>query len=411
MYSPGKANGLFKTVHSDSSAARILIVDDTPENLDVLGGILRGEYQVKVALNGPRALKIATSDAAPDLILLDVMMPEVDGHEVCRQLKASPKTQDIPIIFVTARTEVEDEAKGFELGAVDYITKPVSPAIVLARVRTHLALRRARRKMEDLSTKLARYLSPQIYQSIFEGRQDARIGGRRRKLTVFFSDIVQFTRQTEAMEPEDLAYILNSYLNRMSALVEQYGGTLDKFIGDAVLVFFGDPESRGEKEDALSCVRMALEMMRTLSELSEQWQTKGIAKEFEVRVGITTGFSTVGNFGSDERMTYTIIGNQVNLANRLQAAAKPGEILIAHETWLLVKDEIECIPQEPIYVKGFERPIQTYIVRGKIGATYQERHLEESCDGFSLSLDPAAVKPEQKAEIIGKLKAALDRLK
>lgn len=389
----------------------VLIVDDAPENIEILAGILRASYQVKVAVNGARALQIAVSSAPPELILLDVMMPEMDGHEVCRRLKADPATRDIPVIFVTARAEVEDEALGFELGAVDYITKPISAPIVLARVRTQLALKQARQRMADLSAKLSRYLSPQIYQSIFEGKQDARIGSSRKKLTVFFSDIVQFTRQTEGMEPEDLAFILNSYLNRMSALVNRHNGTLDKFIGDAVLVFFGDPESRGAKDDALACVRMALDMMRALPELNEEWRGKGIAKGFEVRMGLTTGFCTVGNFGSDERMTYTIMGNQVNLASRLQAAARPGEILIAHETWLLVKDEFECVPQEPIHVKGFDRPVLTYIVRGEIGTTFQARHVEESCDGFSLSLDPAAVRPDQKPVILEKLRTAMDRLK
>lgn len=389
---------------------QLLVVDDTPENVEVLAGILRGQYQVKVALNGPKALQLAQSNPGPDLVLLDVMMPEMDGHEVCRRLKSLPETRAIPVIFVTAKTEVADEAKGFELGAVDYISKPISPAIVLARVRTHLALKQARDRMEDLSHKLARYLSPQVYQSIFEGRQDARIGSSRKKLTVFFSDIVQFTRQTEGMEPEDLAFILNSYLNRMSALVNRHNGTLDKFMGDAVLVFFGDPETKGERADAQACVRMALDMQRALPELNEEWQARGIAKGFEVRMGITTGFCTVGNFGSDERMAYTIMGNQVNLASRLQAAARPGEILIAHETWLLVKDALECTPQEPIHVKGFDRPIQTYIVRGELGTTFQSRHLDESRDGFSLVLDTASVRPEQRTEIIQKLRAAIDRL-
>jgi class 3 adenylate cyclase len=182
-------------------------------------------------------------------------------------------------------------------------------------------------------------------------------------------------------------------------------------MGDAVLVFFGDPETRGLREDAVACLRMALEMKRIIAELGKEWGDKGIGRDFGVRMGITTGFCTVGNFGSEQRMDYTIIGNQVNLASRLQAAAQPGDILIAHETWLMLKDEFECTPQEPIHVKGFERPVKTYIVRGEAGTAFQDRTLNESCDGFSLSLDPVAVKPEQRADIIQKLKAAMDRLK
>ena len=394
-----------------ASKSQILVVDDTPENVDVLSGILREHYQVKVALNGAKALAIAQSDSPPDLILLDVMMPEMDGYEVCRQLQAEDRTRGIPVVFVTAKAEVDDETKGFELGAMDYITKPISPPVVLARVRTQLALRQSRQELEGLSQKLSRYLSPQIYQSIFEGKQDARIGSSRKKLTVFFSDIVGFTKQTEGMEPEDLAFILNGYLNRMAGVVLKHGGTLDKFMGDAVLVFFGDPESRGLKEDAGACLRMALEMKQIIGELGQEWSSKGISRDFGVRMGMTTGFCTVGNFGSEQRMDYTIIGNQVNLASRLQAAAQPGDILIAHETWLLVKDEFECTAQEPVHVKGFERPVQTYIVRSELGAGFQTRNIDEACDGFSLSLDPAAVKPDQRAEVLQKLKRAMDRLK
>ncbi len=387
----------------------ILIVDDTPENVDVLAGILREYYQIKVAVNGSKALKIAQSDPAPALILLDVMMPEMDGYEVCRQLQDDERTRRIPVIFVTAKSEVEDEAQGFGLGAVDYITKPVSPAIVLARVRTQLALKQSHRRLEDLSLKLARYLSRQVYQSIFEGRQDARIGCSRKKLTVFFSDIAGFANKTEGMESEDLTFILNGYLNRMADVVLKYGGTWDKFIGDAVLVFFGDPETKGVAEDAVACVQMALEMKNAIAELNHVWLAKGIRQGFEVRMGITTGFSTVGNFGSDERMDYTIIGKQVNLANRLQAAAQPGEVLIGQETWLLVKDAFSCVAKEPIQVKSFDQPIQTYAVTG-VALAAGLAPIEEARPGFRLALDPAQVKPEERTAVMDKLRAAIASL-
>jgi adenylate cyclase len=396
-------------VQPPSNDTLILIVDDTPENVDVLAGILRAYYQIKVAVNGPKALKIAQSDPAPALILLDVMMPEMDGYEVCRQLQADARTQRIPVIFVTAKSEVEDEAQGFGLGAVDYIIKPVSPTIVLARVRTQLALKQSHRRLEDLSLKLARYLSRQVYQSIFEGRQDARIGCSRKKLTVFFSDIVGFANKTEGMESEDLTFILNGYLNRMAEVVLKYGGTLDKFIGDAVLVFFGDPETKGVSEDAVACVRMALEMKNAIAELNHAWLAKGIRQGFEVRMGITTGFSTVGNFGSDERMDYTIIGKQVNLANRLQAAAQPGEVLIGQETWLLVKDAFSCVAKEPIQVKSFDQPIQTYAVTG-VALASGSAPIEDARPGFRLALDPAQVEPAERTAVMNKLRAAIASL-
>ncbi len=392
------------------SQAQILIVDDTPENVDVLAGILDEHYQIQVALNGAKALQLAQITPAPDLILLDVMMPEIDGYEVCQRLQENPSTANIPVIFVTAKNEEADETKGFELGAVDYITKPISPAIVLARVQTQLALKQARSRLEALPQKLARYLSPQVYQSIFEGKTDARIGSSRKKLTVFFSDIVGFTKQTEGMEPEDLAYILNSYLDRMADLVLSHGGTLDKFIGDAVLAFYGDPETRGPQEDALACVEMAIAMQNAIHELNAEWERKGIGSGFAVRMGITTGYCTVGNFGSNQRMDYTIIGNQVNLAARLESASKPGEIRISHETWLLIRERFECQAHDPLVVKGFERPIQSYIVSQHRESTDPTKSIEDSRPGFSLTMNPDTIKPEDRANVIQNLKAALKQL-
>jgi class 3 adenylate cyclase len=211
------------------------------------------------------------------------------------------------------------------------------------------------------------------------------------------------------MESEDLTFILNGYLNRMAEVVLKHGGTLDKFIGDAVLVFFGDPETKGVSEDAVACVRMALEMKQAIAELNHAWLAKGIRQGFEVRMGITTGFSTVGNFGSDERMDYTIIGKQVNLANRLQAAAQPGEVLIGQETWLLVKDAFSCVAKEPIQVKSFDQPIQTYAVTG-VALPAGLAPIEDARPGFRLALDPAQVEPEERAAIMNKLRAAIASL-
>jgi len=188
----------------------VLVVDDAPMNIDVLAGILQDEYHVKAATSGERALKIARSDTPPDIILLDVMMPEIDGHEVCRRLQADELTQDIPVIFVTAMGEAEEETAGLEMGAVDYIIKPVSPSIVKARVRNQLALLNARKELAKLSDKLSRYVSPQIYRSLFDGTRDARLETHRSKLSIFFSDIVGFTQQSERLETEDLTYVLNT---------------------------------------------------------------------------------------------------------------------------------------------------------------------------------------------------------
>ena len=341
---------------------RILVVDDTPANIKVLNDLLREDYAIAVATGGARALERARGEEPPDLVLLDVMMPEMDGYEVCRRLKADPRTRDIPVIFVTAMSDTEDETRGFALGAVDYIAKPVSPPVVQSRVRSAIALRRKTREMEALSRKLGRYLSPQVYQSIFEGNTQARIGSQRKKLTVFFSDIVGFTTATERMEAEAMSALLNAYLEAMSGIAHRHGGTIDKFMGDAIMVFFGDPASHGEKEDATACVSMALDMREALKDLQKVWFNRGIETPFSVRIGINTGFCTVGNFGSAQRMEYTIIGAPVNLASRLQTAAEPDQVLISHETWSLIRDRFYCIKRKPIPLKGIPYPVPTYQV-------------------------------------------------
>jgi adenylate cyclase len=394
---------------SISATPRILVVDDTPENVDVLAGVLSPHYQVKVALNGEKALRLAQSETPPHLILLDVMMPELDGYEVCRRLKANPATADIPVLFVTARSEVEDESRGFEMGAVDYLSKPICPPLVLARVKTHLSLKGSLDRLEQLSGQLGRYLSPQIYQSLFQGKTEARIQTARKKLTVFFSDIVGFSAQTDVLEPEDLHNVLNSYLNRMSQLVLKHGGTLDKFIGDAILTFFGDPESRGIADDALACVRMAIEMREAIAELRNEWRAQGITSPFEVRMGITTGFCTVGNFGSEQRMSYTIIGNQVNLASRLESAAEPGQILVSADTWELVRDFVAGAAIEPLRLKGFDHPVPAFQVFGT--RDQANPRVAFAGQGFSVQVNPNQIRDGERAAVIEKLEAAANLLR
>lgn len=222
--------------------------------------------------------------------------------------------------------------------------------------------KKAEQAMRELPRKLSKYLSPQVYKSIFKAGEDVKIASSRKKLTVFFSDIVGFTPITETMEPEDLSYIINSYLNAMAQIAIEFGGTLDKFVGDGVLIFFGDPETKGTKEDALACVNMAFHMNEAIVGLKREWFEKGIDVPLQIRMGISTGFCTVGNFGSENRMDYTILGRSVNLASRLQSNADPGTILISHETYILVKSDFKCEKREPMHVKGFEHPVQTYQV-------------------------------------------------
>ncbi len=338
------------------TGAKLLLVDDQHENLDVLIGVLEPKgYGIVVALNGAVALDLARR-VSPDLILLDVMMPEMNGFETCKRLKADPETRDIPVVFLTAKVELDDIVKGFELGAVDYVVKPFRTSELLSRIETHLELKFGREKLAGLADKLSRYLSPQIYDSIFSGERDVKIEYTRKPITVFFSDIVGFTPRTEHLDPHELARWLNTYLNEMAGIAIRYEGTLDKFIGDAVMVFFGDPQTHGPEEDAARCIRMALEMQAHAKKLG-----------IEVRMGISSGECTVGNFGSDDRMEYTIIGREVNVAARLEENSEAGKILISETTCELVKDTIPCNPRGEIHVRGIDRSLMTYWVAGGMG--------------------------------------------
>ena len=215
-----------------------------------------------------------------------------------------------------------------------------------------------------LSSKLAKYLAPQVYDSIFTGQQDVKIVSKRKKLTVCFSDLVGFTEITDKMESEDLTQLLNHYLTEMSKIALQYGATVDKYVGDAIVMFFGDPTTLGVKEDALACVQMAIAMQKRVGELAHEWSNGGIETPLRCRIGIHTGYCTVGNFGSEDRMDYTMVGGTVNLASRLEHEAPPGGVLISFETYAHVKDDVRCEERGHVQVKGIAQPVATYAVVG-----------------------------------------------
>ncbi len=245
--------------------------------------------------------------------------------------------------------------------SLELSSKELSEATDQARLAAEeLALKNKR--LEAISNKLAKYLSPQVYNSIFTGKREVKLVSVRKRLTVFFSDIAGFTETTDRLESEDLTKLLNHYLTEMSRIALTYGATIDKYVGDAILAFFGDPETRGVKEDALACVKMAIAMQKRLDDLADVWRDSGIEKPLESRIGINTGYCTVGNFGSEDRMDYTIIGGGVNLASRLETAATPGQILISYETFAHVKDQIYCEERGVIDMKGIAYPVATYQV-------------------------------------------------
>ncbi len=218
-------------------------------------------------------------------------------------------------------------------------------------------------QMEDVSGQLAKYLSPQIYESIFSGKQNVEVKSYRKKITVFFSDIVNFTAISDKLESEELTALLNFYLNEMSQIALKHGATIDKYIGDAIMIFFGDPESFGIEEDARRCVAMAVEMQQRMAELWGYWSKHfGLKKDLEIRVGINTGYCTVGNFGSEDRLDYTVVGAAVNLASRLESAAMPSGILVSEETYFQVKDYFSFDAPQQLELKGLERGVIAYEV-------------------------------------------------
>lgn len=272
-------------------------------------------------------------------------------------------------------------------------------------------LRNITEKHQSVTRKLAPFISPQMYRSIFEGKTDAKLDTHRKFLTVFFSDIVGFTSITDRMESEALNDFLNHYLNEMTDICLEHGGTLDKFIGDSVMVFFGDPTTLGRKEDALSCISMALEMQAKMSELLEEWQELGINEPLHLRIGISSGYCTVGNFGSDQRMDYTIIGGNVNLANRLEKSAPAEGILISKATQTLVQHEVDCEALEPLQLKGIDHPVDAYRVCSMMSDEERVSEIVAQTRGLELKLKMGNMEEGDSIEAIESLEKALAMLK
>ena len=335
------------------------------------------------------------------------------------------KRQVAPIEALTAAATSVEERR-FDPKSLDAVTERPDELGRLARVFSGMgqtvlareekldtlvqertkALAERTEQLETLSTKLSKYLAPQVYASIFQGRQQVEIASNRKKLTVFFSDIVGFTETTENLDSEELTSILNRYLNEMAGIALKYGATLDKYVGDAIIAFFGDPETRGVAEDAKACVAMAVEMQRRVAELESQWQEGGLERSLRVRMGINTGFCTVGNFGSQDRMDYTIIGGAVNLASRLESAAEPGKILISRETWSLVKDAVIAEEMPPLTLKGFGRPLQVYELLG-LRESVSTKTIRRKIDGMNITIELARGNREQAIKV---LKEVIDEI-
>ena len=275
-------------------------------------------------------------------------------------------------------------------GGVTFILLQRRQAALIIGMNDELA--EANNFLAAISMKIAKYLSPQVYKSIFSGQKDVTIATERKKLTIFFSDIKDFTAISERLQPEDLTALLNEYFTEMSNIALQHGATVDKFIGDAILAFFGDPETKGVEEDARACLAMAVDMQRRIERLNATWRKRGIEHPFRARMGINTGYCNVGNFGSEDRMDYTIIGAEANLAARLQSIAEPGGICMSYETYALVRDMVRARPLPAIAMKGISREVVPYSVEGLLSEFAQRvQVISEHATGVDIFLDLEAL--------------------
>ncbi|ENU29910.1 hypothetical protein F991_02397 [Acinetobacter sp. CIP-A165] len=261
------------------------------------------------------------------------------------------------------------------------------------------------------ANQLSRYAPLQLWQSIMRGEAEAKIEYKRKKLTIFFSDIQGFTELSETLIPDDLAFLLNDYLSHMTEIAKQYEATVDKFMGDAILIFFGDPNSQGTEQDAKSCVEMAIAMRQQMKLLRERWKKMGYPA-LHIRMGISTGYCHVGNYGASHRMAYTIVGRDVNLASRLQSAAEVDEILIADDTHQLIKSEFLCVPKVPIYLKGIQGPVKTWQVMEKFTGKKSDtqKWFDYDYKGFHLVLNLEEVQNYEYPELVEILETMIERI-
>ena len=351
---------------------KILIVDDEPFNLDLLEQEL-GEYDYAIerAGDGVEALE-KTQSFAPDVILLDYMMPRMNGLEVVKRLRATPEHQGIPVILLTAKASQEDKVAGLDAGADDYVTKPFDSFELLARVRAMMRLKEmhdtlaewnrtlaetVRKQVSELErmARLKRYLSPQIAETIL-GQDDELFRTHRREITIVFLDLRGFTAFSDSAEPEEVMEFLRHYHAEMGQLVFKFEGTLERFMGDGIVIIFNDPIPC--EDHAEHATLMALEMRDRVKELRGAWLKKGY--NLDLGVGIAAGYATLGTMGFEGRMDYGTVGNLPNLAARLCAEAKGGQILTDQKTMSRLEHAFEAEPIEQLSLKGIARPVLAY---------------------------------------------------
>jgi adenylate cyclase len=362
----------------------ILVVDDVPDNVDILQMRLESQgYEVATAGDGAEALE-KTRALHPDLVLLDIMMPKIDGIEVVKRLKADPSLPFIPVILVTAKADASDVIAGLESGGDDYLTKPVDHAALLARVRAMLRIKSLHdtvqaqaQRLEEQTAELAgwnktleervaaqvdeiermgrlkRFLAPQIAETIVSSGGDAMLESHRREIVVLFCDMRGFTAFSETAEPEDVMAVLREYHGVLGPLIHRYEGTLERYTGDGMIVIFNDPVPC--PDPALRAVRLAVEMREAVSSLARSWTDRG--SEIGFGVGIAQGYATLGQIGFEGRFDYTAMGTVTNLASRLCDEAKNGQILVTQRVAAVLGGLADLELLGNIELKGLSRPV------------------------------------------------------
>ena len=284
-----------------------------------------------------------------------VLIPQI-------KIKINDEVRYFSLLSTKTKSAITDSLNGVQGQLIDrtaeIILKKENEKLISLNQEAYDSLKEKNTRLEEISNRLAKYLSPQIYKNIFEAESEQMSDYKRKKITVFFSDIKGFTDLSDSLDPDLLAELINEYLSAMTDIALKHGGTIDKFIGDAILVFFGDPESDGLKKDASKCLSMAIAMQNKVAELDRNWrEDRGIIDGLKVRMGISTGYCTVGNFGSVQRVDYTVLGSTVNLASRLESICQPRKILVAPETKALLEKEFKFEAQEAVELKGFNKPV------------------------------------------------------